>query len=76
MPNFMQLDRPMDDELVQHFIRAGEGMTLYLEGVEDLCSEQGSEQVLKEAILILNESKDIWSISENYTMCLHGVVGS
>ena len=76
MPNFMQLDRPMDDELVQHFIRAGEGMTLYLEGVEDLCSDQGSEQVLREAILLLNESKDIWSISENYTVCLRGVVGS
>jgi hypothetical protein len=75
MPNFMQLDRPMDDELVQHFIRAGEGMTLYLEGVEDLCSDQGSEQVLREAILILNESKDIWSITENYILCLHGVVG-
>lgn len=75
MPNFMQLDRPMDDELVQHFIRAGDGMTLYLEGVEDLCSDQGSEQVLREAILILNESKDVWSISENYIVCLDGVVG-
>ena len=76
MPNFIQLDRPVDDELVQHFIRDGEGITLYLEGVEDLCSDQGSKQVLKEAILILNEAKNIWSIAENYIVCLHGVVGS
>lgn len=76
MPNFMQLDRPMDDELVQHFIRAGEGITLYLEGVHNLCSDQGTVQVLREAILILSESKDIWSISENYIACLHGVLGS
>jgi hypothetical protein len=76
MPNSMQLDRPIDDELVQHFIRAGEGIKLYLEGVEDLCSDQGSEQVLREAILILNELKDVWSISESYTLCLQGVIGS
>ena len=69
MPSQMQLDRPVDDELVQYFIRSGD-MRLSLEGVHDLCSARGPSQVLREAITILNESGNVWTITERYAKCL------
>ncbi|KAH6974520.1 hypothetical protein BKA56DRAFT_675945 [Ilyonectria sp. MPI-CAGE-AT-0026] len=70
MPRLMQLDRPMDDELVQHFIRSGDGMRLYLEGVDDLCSEEGPWQVLQEGVAILQEEPRTWTIAESYASTL------
>ena len=78
MPSQIQLDRPIDDELVQHFIRSGpeDGMILLLEGVDDLCSVDGNgpERVLREGILILDGLDEVWSIAEVYRMGLQGVL--
>jgi hypothetical protein len=74
MPNMIQLDRPIDDELVQHFIRSGNRMRLYLEGVDDLCSPEGPAQVLQEAISILLEQPLAWTISESYAKYLEGII--
>ena len=74
MPNLIQLDRPIDDELVQHFIRSGNRMQLYLEGVDDLCSPEGPAQVLQEAISILLEQPLAWTISESYAKYLEGII--
>ncbi|KAI8711139.1 hypothetical protein NCS52_01489300 [Fusarium sp. LHS14.1] len=70
MPHLMQLDRPMDDELVQHFIRSGDGMHLSLEGVDDLCSVEGPWQVLHEGIAVLLAEPKIWTITESYASTL------
>ena len=74
MPNVVHLDRPLDDELVQHFIRSGDGMRLCLEGVDDLCCGEGPFQVLREAIGILLEQPVVWSVSETYAEYLESMI--
>lgn len=51
----MQLDRAIVSEFVQDSIRSGEGVRLYLEGVDDLCSKEGALQVLREGVVVLLE---------------------
>ncbi|KAF5543768.1 transcription factor ZMS1 [Fusarium phyllophilum] len=70
MPSAMQLDRPMDDELVQYFIRFGEDLRLPLEGVDDLCATEGPLQVLQEVSSLLMEQHKPWGISETYARFL------
>lgn len=66
MPRMIQVDRPIDDELVQHFIRSGEGMRVHLEGIDDLCCQEGSLQILHEGATILLQQPEIWSLAEAY----------
>ncbi|RKL08604.1 hypothetical protein BFJ68_g9398 [Fusarium oxysporum] len=70
MPSTMQLDRPMDDELVQYFIRFGEGLRLPLEGVDDLCTAEGPLQILQEVSSLLMEQHKPWGISDAYARFL------
>ncbi|KAI6763990.1 hypothetical protein HG530_007779 [Fusarium avenaceum] len=70
MPSTMQLDRPMDDELVQYFIRFGESLRLPLEGVDDLCSTEGPLRILHEVSNLLMEQHKPWGISETYARFL------
>ncbi|KAF5647807.1 transcription factor ZMS1 [Fusarium tjaetaba] len=70
MPRTMQLDRPMDDELVQYFIRSGEDLRLPLEGVDDLCATKGPLQILQEVSSLLMEQHKPWGISETYARFL------
>lgn len=70
MPSTMQLDRPMDDELVQYFIRFGESLRLPLEGVDDLCSTEGPLEILHEVANLLMEQHKPWGISETYARFL------
>lgn len=72
MPKYMQLDRPMDDEIVQHFIRSGD-LRLVLEGVDDLYTEAGSSQILSDAVLILSEASSDWPISKTYALQLQNL---
>ncbi|KAF5965931.1 transcription factor ZMS1 [Fusarium bulbicola] len=73
MPSAMQLDRPMDDELVQYFIRSGEDLRLPLEGVDDLCATEGPLQILEEVSSLLMEQHKPWGISETYARFLQGL---
>ncbi|KAF4429944.1 transcription factor ZMS1 [Fusarium acutatum] len=70
MPSAMQLDRPMDDELVQYFIRFGEDLRLPLEEVDDLCATEGPLQILQEVSSLLMEQHKPWGISETYARFL------
>ena len=65
IPNFMHIDRPFDDEIAQHFIRSGELMKIFLEGVGELCSATGPKFVLREGARILRRTS-VWSVSEHY----------
>ncbi|EXA54693.1 hypothetical protein FOVG_02103 [Fusarium oxysporum f. sp. pisi HDV247] len=70
MPRTMQLDRPMDDELVQYFIRFGEDLRLPLEGVDELCTAEGPLQILQEVSSLLMEQHKPWGISDTYARFL------
>lgn len=76
MPRFIQLDRPVDDELVQYFIRSGDSMCLCLEGVDDLCSVNGPSQVLLEAASALSDGSRAWTLSETYAALLHDLASA
>ncbi|KAL1887121.1 hypothetical protein Sste5346_010427, partial [Sporothrix stenoceras] len=74
MPSRIQIDRPIDDELAQYFIREGNTTTLMLEGVDDLCSGDGPEQVLRDGALILDSLSQIWTAAANYKQSLEAVL--
>lgn len=76
MPRLLQLDRPVDDEFVQYFIRFGGNVQLFLEGVDDLCSQQGPAQILQEASSILIEQPTFWTISESYAAQLDAITAN
>lgn len=76
MPRLLQLDRPLDDEFVQYFIRFGRNTQLFLEGVDDLCSQEGATQILQEASRILIEQPTFWTISEGYAAQLDAISAS
>lgn len=76
MPRQMQMDRPVDDELVQHFIRFGQDMTVSLEGISDICSETGATLVLKEGVVILDSLAGAWPIAANYKHALEAFLQS
>ncbi|KAF7897440.1 hypothetical protein EAF00_005668 [Botryotinia globosa] len=42
-PSTMQLDRPADDELVQLFVKRGQGMRALVMGVGNLCARDGKD---------------------------------
>jgi hypothetical protein len=70
VPEFMHLDRPFDDEIGQRFIREGDRMKAFMEGVGDLCSENGPQLVLREGARILRNRCRTWTIAENYATVL------
>lgn len=65
-PTFVHLDRPCDDEIVQLFVREGQGMRGNMTGVGDICSPQGPSRVLKEGIRILSGLASTWGITHEY----------
>jgi hypothetical protein len=69
-PEFMHLDRPFDDEIGQRFIRQGDRMKAFMEGVGDLCAENGPQLVLREGARILRNRCGTWTIAENYATVL------
>lgn len=74
MPTHIQIDRPVDDELVQHFIRFGEEMTISLEGHDNLASDGGVKHVLEEGLHILDSLANVWRLAENYSKVLEAVI--
>jgi hypothetical protein len=59
------LDRPMDDELVQQFVRSGDKMNAHMNGVGDLYGARGAEKVLVEGKKIL-KSLGGWNCRERW----------
>jgi hypothetical protein len=54
-PRFLHLDRPLDDELVQTFVRVGHKMSAYISNVGNILDEGGPTKILNEGIALLKE---------------------
>lgn len=69
IPRQLNIDRPIDDEFVQHFVRNGETkVTLAAEAVTNLCSQDGARQILVEGVHLLRTSSYyVWPLSKGYT---------
>jgi hypothetical protein len=54
-PRFLHVDRPLDDELVQTFVRVGHKMSAYISNVGNILDEGAPTKILKEGISLLRE---------------------
>ncbi len=64
MPQFIHLDRPCDDEMIQHFVRNGHNMSGYMANVGDICKTPN--KVLVEGAKLLRTRLGCWGISREY----------
>lgn len=53
-PSFLHLDRPIDDELVQTFVRVGHKMSAYISNVGSIQDRDAPAKILQEGISLLN----------------------
>jgi len=63
-PEFIHLDRPCDDEMVQHFVRNGHNMSGHMSNVGDIC--KSPQKVLLEGAKLLRTKLSSWGISREY----------
>ncbi|KAF4449184.1 hypothetical protein F53441_7486 [Fusarium austroafricanum] len=56
-PEFIHLDRPCDDEMVQVYIRLGHKMAGYMQRVGNICSSDSPPKILKEGIRMISLTK-------------------
>ncbi|ETN39983.1 uncharacterized protein HMPREF1541_04258 [Cyphellophora europaea CBS 101466] len=52
--SFMNLDRPVDDEMVQNYARYGQKMTAFMFGVGDICAPGAPKKILTAGIRLLS----------------------
>ena len=52
-PSFLHLDRPLDDELVQTFVRLGHKMSAYISKVGNIQSRDAPAKIIQEGISLL-----------------------
>lgn len=57
-PSFLHLDRPLDDELVQTFVRLGHKMSAYISKVGSIQDRDAPIKVLQEGISLLGRDSD------------------
>jgi hypothetical protein len=60
------LDRPTDDELVQHFIKHGGDMQAHISGIGDLYSPGSPSLVLQQGCRLLKENAKCWGIAREW----------
>ncbi|OAL21583.1 hypothetical protein AYO22_07979 [Fonsecaea multimorphosa] len=63
-PEFIHLDRPCDDEMVQHFVRNGHTMSGHMTNVGDIC--KAPQKVLLEGAKLLRTRLACWGVSREY----------
>ncbi|KAK7894968.1 hypothetical protein LTR67_005707 [Exophiala xenobiotica] len=63
-PEFIHLDRPCDDEMIQHFVRNGESMSGFMTGVGNIC--ETPQKVLLEGAKLLRTRLSCWGVSREY----------
>ncbi|OAP59134.1 hypothetical protein AYL99_06432 [Fonsecaea erecta] len=63
-PEFIHLDRPCDDEMVQHFVRNGHTMSGHMTNVGDIC--KAPQKVLLEGARLLRTRLACWGVSREY----------
>lgn len=56
-PRWIRLDRPLDDELVQTYIRIGDRMSAHLKGVGDIGNHGAPMKILKQGLYLLTGEK-------------------
>ena len=64
MPQFIHLDRPCDDEMIQHFVRNGHNMSPHMASVGDICKTPN--KVLIEGAKLLRTRLGCWGVSREY----------
>ena len=79
MPSFLHLDRPLDDELVQIFVRAGHKMSAFIMGIGNIMDLEAPAKILQEGIRLLDRSErggvaeevgqDGWAGAQESTKC-------
>ncbi|KAM5386991.1 hypothetical protein ACJZ2D_000284 [Fusarium nematophilum] len=89
-PEFIHLDRPCDDEMVQLYVRVGHKMAGYVRGVGDILSSGAPQRILKEGARLLSkhalgslaveisragqEAPGIWGIQKSYAESLRCLI--
>lgn len=63
-PEFIHLDRPCDDEMIQHFVRNGHTMTGHMSNVGDIC--KAPQKILLEGAKLLRTRLSCWGVSREY----------
>lgn len=67
-PSFLHLDRPLDDELVQTYVRLGHKMSAFISGVGNIQSRGAPPKIIREGISLL--SRDAHSKPEEHGVLL------
>jgi hypothetical protein len=60
------LDRPTDDELVQHFIKHGGDMQAHISGIGDLYNPGSPGLVLQQGCRLLKENAKCWGVAREW----------
>lgn len=60
------LDRPTDDELVQHFIKHGGDMQAHISGIGDLYKPDSPGLVLQQGCRLLRENAKCWGVAREW----------
>jgi hypothetical protein len=64
-PSFLHLDRPIDDELVQTFVRSGHKMSAYISQVGNIQSQDAPARILQEGISLLVRDSHAAALGEH-----------
>lgn len=82
-PPFLHLDRPLDDEAVQAYVRLGHRMTGYLSRVGDICKDGAPRGILREGREILLRRRRgevevgfVWVVAGSYVEALGYLIQS
>lgn len=76
-PMVVNIDRPLDDEFVQMFVRRGEGsVTLRTHNVRDLCTRAGARDILHRAARMLRQSTSTPLAARHYADALTSLARS
>ena len=65
-PNAIQIDRPMDDEIVQLFVRSGDTMQVNMNGIGNLYDVGSAGKILREGARLLRLKCSRWEIAVAY----------
>lgn len=76
MCDIILLDRPTDDELVQHFIKHGNKMQAHISGVGDLYNTASPALVLKQGCKLLDELEQCWGVARSWNDLLRNLSSS
>jgi hypothetical protein len=75
-PQFLHLDRPLDDELVQTFVRMGHRMSAHISHIGNILDDGAPLKVLQEGISLLTKGTSAVLSSEQFAPPLHAFVTS